>query len=543
MNNNRLKKMTPLFPLLFGWMLAACSDDLQTGNGTEGNGLEGDGSWFSLAVTASPGNSTRANPTGGEPGDGSETGFDYENRIDNLLVLFYQAEEQSNAPADTPIDKIFYFDRERIEGDNRTEPVPVNLPAGEYDLLVVTNTGDIRSSLQGKTLGGIRDYLLTSAWQEDNGEYDRFVMTSDGHTVDKVTLCGNPKDEPADATVEVERVAARIDYRAKNSIYNVSDETYGRGKAAITGAVILNKMAAGSYLLKRVAAPVNGALTSSSPITYLGDELPVEGGVQRNFVVDPWTLHKTTANASRNAFNPSAPGAGNRPAEALYDHYYNSFGIHYEPWEAVITAGEPAGDWYRLGYTMENTLRREAQIDAYRTMVVFQARYTPAGYEEGETFYRVRDDIFPTREEAEQAAEGTNALVREYHNGLCYYVWRVRHSDDEDSAEDGIMEYGIVRNNIYRLLVSDIYGLGDEVPFAPEEPTDEPDEPDNPDPEEPDPDEPDNPDNPNNPEDPDEPDYPDYPDNPDPEKPEDANIKVEVTVEDWTELDHKDVYL
>ena len=543
MNNNRLKKMTPLFPLLFGWMLAACSDDLQTGNGTEGNGLEGDGSWFSLAVTPSTGHSTRGNPTGGEPGDGSETGFDYENRIDNLLVLFCQADEQSNAPADTPIDKIFYFDRERIEGDNRTEPVQVNLPEGEYDLLVVTNTGDIRSSLQGKTLGGIRDYLLTSAWQEDNGEYDRFVMTSDGHTADKVTLCGNPKNEPANATVEVERVAARIDYRAKNSIYNVSDETYGRGKAAITGAVILNKMAAGSYLLKRVAAPVNGALTSSSPITYLGDELPVEGGVQRNFVVDPWTLHKTTANASRNAFNPSAPGAGNRPAEALYDYYYNSFGIHYEPWEAVITAGEPAGDWYRLGYTMENTLRREAQIDAYRTMVVFQARYTPDGYKEGETFYRVRDEIFPTREEAEQAAEGTNALVREYHNGLCYYVWRVRHSDDEDSAEDGIMEYGIVRNNIYRLLVSDIYGLGDEVPFAPEEPTDEPDEPDNPDPEEPDPDEPDNPDNPNNPDDPDEPDYPDYPDNPDPEKPEDVNIKVEVTVEDWTELDHKDVYL
>ena len=537
MNNNRLKKMTPLFPLLFGWMLAACSDDLQTGNGTEGNGLEGDGSWFSLAVTPSTGNSTRANPTGGEPGDGSETGFDYENRIDNLLVLFYQAEEQSNAPADTPIDKIFYFDRERIEGDNRTEPVQVNLPEGEYDLLVVTNTGDIRSSLQGKTLGGIRDYLLTSAWQEDNGAYDRFVMTSDGHTADKVTLCGNPKDEPADATVEVERVAARIDYRASSTLYNIVDETYGRGTATITGAVILNKMAAGSYLLKRVAEPVNGALTTSSPITYLGDELPVEGGVQRNFVVDPWTLHKTTANASRNAFNPSAPGAGNRPAEALYDHYYNSFGIHYEPWEAVITAGEPAGDWYRLGYTMENTLRREAQIDAYRTMVVFQARYTPDGYKEGETFYRVRDDIFPTREEAEAAAEGTNALVREYHNGLCYYVWRVRHSDDEDPSEDGIMEYGIVRNNIYRLLVSNIYGLGDEVPFPPEEPTDEPDEPDNPDP-----DEPEDPDNPDPTPDPD-PDEPDPDPTPDPDPEEPVNINVIVTVEEWTQLGDINVYL
>ena len=549
MNNNRLNTLKPFFPLLFGWMLAACSDDFQTGNGTGTEGMDADGSWFSLAVTASSGNSTRANPTGGEPGDGSETGFDYENHIDNLLVLFYQADKQSNAPADTPIDKIFYFDREQMEGDNRTEPVPVNLPAGEYDLLVVTNTGDIRSSLQGKTLGGIRDYLLTSAWQEKGGAYSHFVMTSDGHTDDTVPLCGNPKEEPANATVEVERVAARIDYRAASTLYNIVDETYGRGKATITGAVILNKMAAGSYLLKRVAASVNGSLTTSSPITYLGDELPTEGGAQRNFVVDPWTLHKTQANISRNAFNPTAPGAGNRPAEALYDNYYTSYSTDYTSWEKAITEGEKAGDWYRLGYTMENTLRREAQVDAYRTMVVFQARYTPDGYEEGETFYRVRDEIFPTREEAEAAAEGTNALVRTYHNGLCYYVWRVRHSEDGDASEDGIMEYGIVRNNIYRLLVSDIYGLGDEVPFAPEEPTDEPDEPD-------DDEEDDNPPTPPEPgdDDDDEPDYPPTPPGPDDDdddddddneddKPENVNINVKVTVEDWTELGHKDVYL
>ena len=503
MNNNRLNTLKPFFPFLFGWMLAACSDDFQTGNGTGTEGMDTDGSWFSLAVTASSGNSTRANPTGGEPGDGSETGFDYENRIDNLLVLFYQADAQSNAPADTPIDKIFYFDREQMEGDNRTEPVPVNLPAGEYDLLVVTNTGDIRSSLQGKTLGGIRDYLLTSAWQEKGGAYSHFVMTSDGHTDDTVTLCGNPKEEPANATVEVERVAARIDYRAASTLYNIVDETYGRGKATITGAVILNKMAAGSYLLKRVAAPVNGSLTTSSPITYLGDELPTEGGA----------------------------------------------GIQYEPWEKVITEGEKAGDWYRLGYTMENTLRREAQVDAYRTMVVFQARYTPDGYEEGETFYRVRDEIFPTRAEAEAAAEGTNALIRTYHNGLCYYVWRVRHSEDGDASEDGIMEYGIVRNNIYRLLVSDIYGLGDEVPFAPEEPTDEPDEPDNdeeednpPTPPEPGDDDDDEPDYPPTPPGPDDDDDDDDDDNED-DEPKDVKINVEVTVEDWTELDHKDVYL
>ncbi len=106
------------------------------------------------------------------------------------------------------------------------------------------------------------------------------------------------------------------------------------------------------------------------------------------------------------------------------------------------------------------------------------------------------------------------------------------------------MEYGSVRNNIYRLLVSDIYGLGDEVPFAPEEPTDEPNEPD-------DDEEDDNPPTPPEPgdDDDDEPDYPPTPPGPDDDddneddEPENVNINVKVTVEEWTQLKDVDVYL
>lgn len=515
---------------VFGWMclvggLMSCSSEMDLTQDA-GAGPEGEGAYFVLEVTKASGISTRANPTGGEPGDGSETGLDYENRIDDLMLFFYQADQQSNAAADTPIDKIFYFDRDKLEGDNRTEPVQVNLPAGEYDLLVVTNAGDMRGQLQGKTLGGIRDYILAKAWTESEGDYSRFVMTSDGHTADKVTLCGNPKNEPANAVVEVERVAARIDFRAKADVFDVNDEVYGRAKASLVGAVVLNKMAEGSYLLKRTAMPDNGALTSASPVTYLGDELPVEGGVQQNYVVDPWSLKKTASPV-------------NSSLASLYDNYYTSFGKQQSAWEAVVRTGKQVGDWRILDYTLENTMSREAQLDAYRTMVVFQVRYTPNGYTEGETFYRVKDKIYPTRAEAEAAAEGTGALVREFHNGLCYYVWRVRHSDDDNDSAKGIMEYAIVRNNIYRLLVSSIYGLGDEVPFP---------DPDGEDPVEPD--EPDTPDTPDTPDEPDEPDTPITPPGPDDDdedeeddEPETTNIEIIVTVEDWTQLDGEDIYL
>lgn len=503
--------------MYLAWTFFSCTSDLDITQGGTAE-TDGEGAYFVLEVTAATGTSTRSNPTGGEPGDGSETGLDYENRIDDLMLFFYQAEKQSNASADTPIDKIFYFDRDKLEGDNRTEPVQVNLPAGEYDLLVVTNTGDMRAQLQGKTLGGVRDYILTQAWTENEGDYSRFVMTSDGHTADRVTLCGNPKNEPANAVVEVERVAARIDYRAKAAIFDVNDHVYGKAKASLVGAVVLNKMAEGSYLLKRTAMPDNGALTSASPVTYLGDELPVEGGVQQNYVVDPWSLKKTASPV-------------NSSLASLYDNYYTSFDKKQSAWEAVVRTGKQVGDWRILDYTLENTMSREAQLDAYRTMVVFQVRYIPNGYTEGETFYRVKNKIYPTRAEAEAAAEGTGALVREFHNGLCYYVWRVRHSNDDNDGAKGIMEYAIVRNNIYRLLVSSIYGLGDEVPFPDpdgEDPVDPNPDPD-PDPN-PDPDSDPNPD-------------PDPGPDPDPDPDPDPNIEIIVTVEDWTQMKGEDIYL
>ena len=403
---------------------------------------------------------TRSNPTGGENGDGYEPGQDYETRIDDLMLLFFQGEKGVNSPASTPIDKIIYLDRDAMNGDNSTGPVKVGLPGGWYDLLVITNTGNIRPQLQGKTLGGVRDYLQRQAWTEKDGKYSRFVMSSNGHEDGQVYLCGeNTIDNPASATVEVERLAARIDYRARHAVYEVSDKTYGNATASLTGGVVLNKMQEASFLLKRTAMPDGERLTTASSLNYLGDEVPVGGGVQRNYVVDPWSLQKTVRPA-------------NTSLSKLYANYYTSFGKSQAAWEAAVHTGTPINDWMRLDYTLENTMSREAQLDDYRTMVVFQARYTPEGYEPGQTFYRVKDKIYPTRTEAQAAAGRTGALVREYHDGLCYYVWRVRHSNDNRPGEQGIMEYAIVRNNIYRLLVSSIYGLGDEVPFPDPDPDD-----------------------------------------------------------------------
>lgn len=60
--------------------------------------------------------------------------------------------------------------------------------------------------------------------------------------------------------------------------------------------------------------------------------------------------------------------------------------------------------------------------------------------------------------------------VRTYEDATCYYTWWVRHSNDGQDNTNGVMEYAIVRNNIYKLTVKSIYSLGNDIP------TDEEDE-------------------------------------------------------------------
>lgn len=93
-----------------------------------------------------------------------------------------------------------------------------------------------------------------------------------------VTLNFNPENNPAKATVSVERMAARLDYQAEVS-YPCQD--HSGATAEITGAALVNNLTAGSYLTKRVANDVNG-----TGLSYLGDETP-DAGVQTNYVLDP----------------------------------------------------------------------------------------------------------------------------------------------------------------------------------------------------------------------------------------------------------------
>lgn len=541
-------------------LAAGCAQE-DIGNApSEGGGMSAT-SYVSLSFASPQGAPTRANPTGGETGDGLEKGQANENAITSAVAFFYQGtgQEGVNSGGTTLIKAVVSFNNigngtdENSTGVDRkytTSPQQVDLENGTYNVIVVANPGTDWWTGRSLTLADVRDHIQTTAWTASGSDYSDFVMTSAADAT--LTLNSNPESDPATAEVNVERMAARLDYKTTGT-YTCDDPAYPGATVEITGAALVNNLTAGSYLLKRVAADVNGVPT------YLGNETP-DAGVQTNYVLDPWTAVKTSAN------NNFTIGGETKTAEDLYGEWFGNISQNPNYWAAYVQPGTEVTvgteKWQRIGYTLENTTAAEEAGKRYSTGVVFKAKFHPAKvtsytnstYTDGATFFAYGKTLYASMEDMmigfyghkfdngfsdikecktwgkvrqfitstlltndpsgydkylEGLAEGKadadavadassltwsyymlnecgyskdgNGKVildqkgkvtrialqrygtRTYEDATCYYTWWVRHSNDNDDAK-GIMEYAIVRNNIYKLTVESIYSLGDPVP-------------------------------------------------------------------------------
>lgn len=369
--------------LLMASLAAGCAqEDIDTA--PSGGGGMSASSYVSLSFASQQSTPTRSNPTGGETGDGDETGQDYENEIKSAVAFFYQGNNGVNSDGSTKIMAVATFNvgsyTEPGNGIDRTyttTPQQVDLDDGTYNVLVVANPGADWWTGQSLTLADVRNHIQTTAWTASGSDYSDFVMTSAADAT--LTLNSNPESDPAKATVNVERMAARLDYKAEAS-YTCTDPAYTGATVEITGAALVNNLTAGSYIIKRVADDVNG-----TNLSYLGNETADENGAATNYVLDPWT-------ASKN---------GN-----LYGTWFMNGSSNPNWWAGYVQPGTPVSDgaetWQRIGYTLENTTAADAAGSDYSTGVVFKAKFNPQGvanYTDGETFFAYGTKIYASMED------------------------------------------------------------------------------------------------------------------------------------------------
>lgn len=530
--------------------------------------------------------STRADddPTGGEDGDDNQAGTADENRIHDITLFFYVADGTAadkgvNSASTTPIAARHYFTSDQftyLEGSKTatTEITAVEdlLVNTSYHVLAVVNAGD--NFLSGKldlTLGELQKATATSIYTVGTNSYTNFLMaSSDDDEESKMYVSPyNNERNPATARLSVERVSARVDYRASGNntgeagVYDVkpSDDATSIGQAKITGAMLMNVLdaEAPSWLLKRVADS-----WGSTDVEYLGKETyqGVASATASNYVID------AIENKSSGSFVPAT--------------YYKNFG-YGDPTNAddISLAWEADANYTTLftnegynciGYPKENVNRQGDK--ELTTGVVFRAQYTPDGMDKEQTFFEYNGELYATLNDLMQgfnednwnnfilkvlgttdwwqnaltwedlqaniidklridpvgyrdylalAAKGktgniddeekaklrweaylfnecayqvknnqvvvdannkdgttrrvlhetSDGQIRTFKEGICYYTYWIKHANDQDKNNDlvgvkdktgGVMEYAIVRNNLYKLDVTSITGPGGDIP-------------------------------------------------------------------------------
>ena len=525
---------------------------------------------------------TKANPTGGEEGDGREEGVRDENVVSSITAFFFESDKGINSDASTSIvaRQSWPSSAFTYKGNTQytTDPIEVeHLQVGHtYDVLVVTNV-DPTFGMDVNTLGELRNMTTSDIWKYErdwtsNDEryiHTKFVMASADAGNKLFIHNANSSTNPATTSlINVERLSARVDYQARGSegeaagVYTVKDKTTNAeiGKAKILGAMLINTLnaTAPSYLFKHVTKENEDFTTGA--IDYLGLETVKGGNVATNYVLDP----KSRAGKHKADFEPVT--------------YYPNIGYADLDWsQKILTESCVAGltdDYICIGYPKENVNRIGKRT--HTTGVVFQAQYTPMDFTEGDTYFERNGKIFATLEAMEQAYDGTglswkyitghitddgkdiwddvttweelrteiiarikvddpagyrawlvaksknkegtlddatkknlrwdwyvtnflrysvtggkatvdvgasdgftrNLLhqasgVATYKEGICYYTYWIKHANDQDPSNDlvkgkneggGVMEYAIVRNNIYKLRVMSISTPGGDIP-------------------------------------------------------------------------------
>ena len=316
------------------------------------------------------------------------------------------------------------------------------------------------------------------------------------------------------ASTNVERAVARFDYKdnvaytlSKNA--NSTEQPDGGAELIIklTDYCVMN-VAKDFYYLKRVTE--NADKGSAANWIYGGAEL------KTNYVVDAdWTAKNGLVNGDWS--DETAKGLFYTPlnGDATNNYIPLNRTLFEDNWDGDNDTNR--GDYKALCYCTENTIFGvDNQIHGLTTAIVFKAEVTGdfvkgAPSEEGKkALYRYSNTIYNSWEAVKNVAGCTDVDYDAYYKAfqlsdkdpykkpditkwdiegtnddakaICYYTYWNRHNDNGNNNRMGIMEFAVVRNNIYKLFVKSILRLGEPTdPTNPgeegnKEPPTEPDE-------------------------------------------------------------------
>lgn len=424
-----------LWTLAFAVAAVSCSDELEEGGGTgTGNEENGEGVYLTVNIASPTGNTTKASAEDGDdPGNTDPQGTVEERKVHDINLYLIKASDITDpastegitkeadgvkvASATGTINIVGHGYSNDITGtghvsDHTANTVMIQIDQNDipdketmYYVFAVANLG---ASVDFEDLGALRDAVSAtdwsgSAWSGDAtyGEAEKFVMSTHqmyDSNIQEPSSVMISKDNmsvnnPASATVYIERLAARVDLkvaqafkgdqgqRVDHPILVEGDTKDGSNQddyVKLLGYQVVNRWKGDEYMFKRVTQNVTRANATAdypaipSPITsnYLGDEVWTDGSAawNYNYVIDPKTSSKTAE--------------GIASVASSYDSHYeaklnNNLLVGGNTGAFTSIDGIKTDEFTPVIYTKENTLDLDNQVAGLVTAVIFKASYAP----------------------------------------------------------------------------------------------------------------------------------------------------------------------
>jgi hypothetical protein len=494
-------RLRHIFIFAFAILLTACQfednqecpDEINVGT-----------SYINLTIAVSNGKATgtRAGemPASGEDGNGREAGFERENAVTGITLILYQG-TGINGDGSQKLDFVRYFSVTRdggaaghgtpyaagsghsahssqIEAKYTTGPQLIG-KAGiskidftkAYHALVVANYDLTGSLVEGSsTLANVRDVILSTTYSGGlsipASSAANFVMSSEEDvTLNFADAAIKSTDTSGEDTYDfskssnydivIERMAARIDFWAKGGTYDTSYPTAGyvyrpwktidtespssADRFVITRITPFNLNNGTEYLLKR----------TNDVDKYLASE------TGNNYVIDPTTSTKI-GTATPSTFVNALSGIA-----ALANLSTNAYSHSVADMHAQIGTGKTGGFSYSDGgttaediiicYPMENTLPDASPLYYYATGIAIEGDYYVGNNKIDATKREHRVYFGYIRHQGESAASYDALLPSDL-------------SSSVKTSSDKPMNFGIVRNNIYRISIDKVLEKTEEAP-------------------------------------------------------------------------------
>lgn len=445
----------------------ACSQD--DVNGPQGGNENGEGAYMSLAISMPNAPGTRAI----DPGKDTEVGTNGEQKVTSLLVLCYDV---TNGTAITDYKKTYTAAELVPQNPNPSDDTKATtyvvpefkITKGPKKVVVIVNPlkdqfsetmslASMRESMSLTTdqitlISTDNSFLMTNANdavnQDANGSKASITPTQNGEFYEDGSVyvdVQGTKEHPTNVTIPVERAVAKIQDVTNSYDFEVKvDGTANGEKVTFTDVALIN------------------GNTKFFPIKNIRNS-NTEG--KNDYVVDP--------NFSETE-------------QKVVDFYSKIFKVTET--ETKIDVEFKSLTSMPIFYTLENTMHKDQQMNGYTTGLYYKAVYTAKDGTKDENVYKYLGKVYNFTQlqssdlKLEVPAEDDNSKIEltddssaedfakigvtKYEKGVCYYPYWIRHVPSSDVM--GIMEFGVVRNNVYKMTINSVKGIGTPTPENPD---------------------------------------------------------------------------